>query len=69
MKEITDKKFMELSYKQGSIDVDHISDDLKKTLASVGLSEAELRKIADSDGKITDKEFQKLFQAVDRFDS
>ncbi|MCI0618778.1 hypothetical protein L0244_37870, partial [bacterium] len=69
MKEITDKKFMELSRNQGSIDVDHMSDDLKKSLASAGLSEAELRKIADSDGKITDKEFQKLFQAVDRFDS
>ncbi|HEY7160590.1 MAG TPA: hypothetical protein VH815_04990, partial [Acidobacteriota bacterium] len=69
MTEITSKKFMELSYNQGYIDVDHLSDDLKKTLASAGLSETELRKIADSDGKITDKEFQKLFEAVDRFDS
>ncbi len=69
MTEITDKTFMKLSYNQGTIDVDHMSDDLKKSLASVGLSEAELRKIADSDGKITDKEFQKLFQAVDGFDS
>lgn len=69
MTEITNKKFMELSYNQGFIDVDHLSDDLRKTLASAGLGEAELRKIADSDGKITDKEFQKLFETVDRFDS
>jgi len=69
MKEITDKKFMELSYKEGFIDIDHMSDDLKSSLANAGLTEAELRKIADADGKISGQEFKNLFQAVDRFDS
>jgi len=70
MSTITRNQFVnDLSSKHGVIDVNNMSDGLKKTLEANGLSEQELKKIAGPDGQIKGtEEFNRLFQAVDHFE-
>ncbi|MCI0601437.1 hypothetical protein L0156_00330 [bacterium] len=70
MSTITRNQFVnELSAKHGVIDVNNLSDGLKKSLEVNGISENQLRAIAGPDGQIKGKEeFQKLYKAVDRYE-
>lgn len=70
MSTVTRKTFVnELSKDHGVIDTNNMSGDLKKTISNRGITDAELKKIAGADGQIKgEKEFTKLFKAVDQFD-
>lgn len=51
------------------IDTNHLSADLTKKLGDLGLSAADLKKVAGADGQIkSDSDFKKLFALVDGFD-
>ncbi len=52
----------------GVIDAQNLSRPLKNKLSKLGVSEAHLKRIAGSDGKISGHEFDKLFKFVDGFD-
>ena len=70
MSTITRNQFIhELSTKHGVIDVNNLSEGLKKSLESNGISEKELRAIAGPDGQIKgNEEFKKLYKAVDHYE-
>jgi hypothetical protein len=70
MSTITRNQFVnELNAKHGVIDVNNMSDGLKKNLEANGISEKQLRAIAGPDGQIKGKdEFAKLYKAVDRYE-
>ena len=70
MSTITRNQFInELSSKHGVIDVNNLSEGLKKSLDANGISEKELRSIAGPDGQIKGKdEFKKLYKEVDKYE-
>ena len=70
MSTVTKKTFVnELNRDHGVVDTNNMSDDLKAAFKNRGISERDLKKVAGADGQIKgEKEFKKLFQAVDQFD-
>jgi hypothetical protein len=68
MSTITRKEFAkELS--QGTINVNDMAPENKEKLNKAGITDKQLAKIAGKDGQIHgEKEFKKLFKAVDKFD-
>jgi hypothetical protein len=70
MSTITRNQFInQLNEHHGVIDVNNLSDGLKKSLEANGISEKQLKEIAGPDGQIKGKEeFKKLYTAVDRYE-
>jgi hypothetical protein len=54
---------------QNGIDVNQMSEETKNALENVGIKEKQLAGIAGKDGKIEQKELERLYNAVDRFDN
>ena len=70
MSTVTRNQFInQLNDKHGVIDVNNLSDGLKKSLEANGITEKQLKEIAGPDGQIKGKdEFKKLYNAVDRYE-
>ena len=70
MSTITRNQFInQLNAQHGVIDVNNLSDGLKKSLDANGVSEKQLKEIAGADGQIKGKEeFHKLYKAIDRYE-